>query len=98
MLDVPGVPRCRRLEDQHVDFSIRSRSVLDAPRDDDEFTFCERDDAVAKLDTERAAHDEKELVLVLVMMPHELALEFDELHLLAVELADDLGSPVLSDL
>ena len=40
-------------------------------------------------------NDEKELVLVFVVMPHELALEFDELHLLPVQLTDDLGPPVL---
>jgi hypothetical protein len=31
-------------------------------------------------------------------MPHELAFELDQLHFLPVQLTDDLGPPVLSDL
>lgn len=98
MLDVSGVASGRRFEEQHVYFIVRSRSVLDTPRDDEEFTFGEGHDAVSKLDTECSTHDEKELVLVLMMMPDELALEFDKLHLLPVQLTDDFGPPVISDL
>jgi hypothetical protein len=37
-------------------------------------------------------------LLVLVVMPDELAPHLHELHLLAVELGDDLGAEVLGDL
>jgi hypothetical protein len=37
---------------------------------------------------------EEQLVLVLVVMPDELALELHELHVLAVQLADDLRVPM----
>src|SRR5262249_42956169 len=38
---------------------------------------------------------QEQLVLVLVMVPEELALELDQLDLLAVQLADDLGTPLV---
>ena len=37
------------------------------------------------------------LVLVVVMMPHERALELDELHLLPVQLGRDARLPVVGD-
>ncbi len=98
MLDIAGIPSGGRLEDQHVDFILGNRAVLDTSRHDDEFTFAELYDAVSKLDAKGATQDEKQLVLAVVMMPHELALELDELHFLPIQLADDLGSPVLSNL
>lgn len=98
MLDIAGVPGRGRLEDQHVNFIIGNCPVLDTSRHDDEFTFAELYDPVSKLDPKGATQDKKQLVLVLVMMPHELALELDELHFLPIQLADDLGSPVLSNL
>jgi hypothetical protein len=53
----------------------------------------QRHDAIAELHVEPAVHYEKQLVLGVVSMPDELALELDELDVLAVELADDLRVP-----
>lgn len=38
---------------------------------------------------------EKKLVLDLVVVPHELAFEFDELHELSIQFRDDARAPVL---
>src|SRR3712207_8662986 len=54
----------------------------------------EGDGMVAELDAERAAHHQEELVLHLVVVPDELPQHLHELHLLAVQLADDLRAPV----
>src|SRR5438552_3372007 len=95
--DVPRVERRRRLEQQHLRLALGHGPVLDAARDDEELPRLEAHVPVAELHAELARHDEEHLVLEIVVVPHELALEPDELHHLAVELAHDLGDPVLVD-
>jgi hypothetical protein len=41
-------------------------------------------------------HDEKQFVLVFVVMPHELAQKLDELDLVPIDLSDNLRLPVLT--
>ena len=53
----------------------------------------EVDDAVPELDAEAAAPDEEQLVLVVMVMPGEVALDLDELELLAVHLGHHLRPP-----
>jgi len=72
--------------------------VLDPAWNDEELARIKRDDALAEMDFEMALENEEQLVFVLVVVPHELALELDELHVLAVELADDARTPVLREL
>jgi hypothetical protein len=43
------------------------------------------------------AHDQKELVLLFVLVPNELAPKLHEFHQLAVQLPDDLGTPVVGE-
>jgi hypothetical protein len=42
-----------------------------------------------------ASNAEEEFVLTFMMMPYERALKLDKFDFLSVELADDLGTPVL---
>ena len=49
---------------------------------------------VSQPQLERSVDDEKELILILVRVPDELSLELGQLHLLAIELGDDLRIPV----
>ena len=79
-------------------FRVGDRTVLDAARDDDELAGSELDDMIAELDAKGATHTEEELVLMLVVVPDEGTTKLDQLHLLTVELPDDLGPPVLCDL
>ena len=72
--------------------------VFDTPRNDQELAFVEFDDSIAKMDGQMAAEDQEELVLALVMMPDELAFELRELHVLAIELADDPRAPAFREL
>ena len=71
--------------------------VLDSPLHDEELTRVEGDVAATKLDGQAALHHEEELVLVLVMMPHELALQLRDLDVLPVQLADDPRAPMLGE-
>src|SRR5262245_63789017 len=68
--------------------------MLDAARHDEELACVERHATIAKFHDEAAVDDEKQLVFVLVVMPHELALELHELDVLTVQLADDFRVPV----
>ena len=74
------------------------RTVLDAARDDEKFTFFQPDLPVAEIHPNPPFRDQKKLILVLMMMPDELALEFDQLDVLPIELAGDPWVPVVVDL
>ncbi len=74
------------------------RLVFDAPRNDKELALVEFDDSITKVDGQLATEDEKELVLALVVVPDELAFELRQLHMLAVELADDPRAPAFGEL
>lgn len=68
--------------------------MLHASRNNEELALSQRDDTIAELHVEASVDDEEELILALVLMPHELALEFDELYMLTVEFTDDLRIPM----
>ncbi len=74
------------------------RLVFYAPRNDEELALVEFDDPVTKMYRQVAVEDQEELVLLLVMVPDELAFELGELDVLAVELANDTGAPMFSEL
>ena len=76
---------------------LRYGAMRDAARNDEKVTFVELDGAVAEFHAEAAADDEEEFVFIRVIVPHELALEFDELHVLPVQFADDARIPVVGD-
>jgi hypothetical protein len=69
--------------------------VLDTAGDDEEFALVELNVAVAELDGEVSREHEEEIVGVVVLVPDELALHFDEADVVVVEACDDLRLPVL---
>ena len=89
------IHRGRGFEEQHTHFLLGDRPMLDAARHDEQLAFAQLDDAIAEFHAKRTVHDEEQLVLVLVLMPHELTLEFHQLHVLAVELPGDSGVPMV---
>src|SRR5439155_8922870 len=93
--NVPGVQCGIRLEQQDMRFFLRDRQMLDAVRDDDELARLDHEIAVSQLHAQPALHDEKQLVLTLVVVPDELARELRELHETVVDLPDDLGTPLI---
>src|SRR5271170_69853 len=96
--DVAGVQRRGRLEQQDVGLFLGDRPVLDPAGYDEELALLQPDLAIPEIHAESPLHHQEQLVLVLVMMPDELALELDQLDLLAVELAGDPRLPLLADL
>src|SRR5207244_10638835 len=87
-----------RLEQQHVGLLRSDGQVVDPTRHDHELAFVHPHVPVAELDQEPAFHHEKQLVLYVMVMPHELALDLDELHVAVVELTYDLRAPVVVEL
>ena len=52
---------------------------------------------IAKLHAKFALYHQEEFVLVVVMVPHEFALELDQLDMLAVQFTDDSGAPMFME-
>ena len=69
--------------------------VVHAVGNDRELAGAEHEIAVAQAQPQPALHHEKQLVLPLVVVPYELALEFHELHVGVVHVADDFGLPMI---
>src|SRR6266540_3188128 len=58
-----------RLEQHDIDFLIRHRAMLDAPRHDDELPLRQLDGAIAEVHPKPSPDHVKQLVLVVVMVP-----------------------------
>ena len=71
--------------------------MLDALRYNDELTRRKLNRAVAKLYSKTALYRHEKLIFLLMMMPRKIALELNELHLLPVQLTNDLRPPVFGD-
>ncbi len=95
---IPDIARVQRrggLEQQDVDLLVGDGPVLHAPGHDQELALLQADLSVTEVHAEPSLHDQEEFVLVVVLVPDELALELDQLDVLAVEFADDLRAPVV---
>ena len=86
---VACVQSAGRVEEQDVDLFVGHGAVLDASGRDEELALFERDFPVPRFRAEPTLHDQEQLVLVIV--PDELPFELDQLDVLAVQLADELG-------
>ena len=76
---------------------LGSGAMFDSAGHDDEFTLVDYFDAFSELHLEGAPDDEKELVLLVVLVPDEFALELGQPDVLAVELADHPRIPVIRE-
>ncbi len=95
--DVSSIQRGNGLEQKDVCLGCGLGLVLHPSRDDQELAFVKFDGPVAEVDAQMAAQDQKELVLVLMVVPDKLALEFDQFDVLPVQLTDDARGPVLAE-
>ena len=77
------------------------RAMLDAARHDQKFTGVDGDRMLfacfAVFHREAAVDDEEELIFAVMFVPDEFSGEFDELDVLAVELGDDFGRPMVCE-
>jgi len=73
------------------------RAMFDALGDHKEFVRAEHNVAVPQLDRELSLHHQKQLIGLGVTVPHELPLQFDDLHIVIVDARNAVGLPVLGD-
>jgi len=96
--DIAGVERRLRLEQDDLTFvTFRYGKVLDTTRGDDELTGADPDAAVPKPHEKSSLVNEEQFVFVIVVMPHELALELGELDLHVIDLAGNLRAPMIRE-
>ena len=93
----PSVVDRLRLEQHNPGFFIGDRLVFHAAGNDDHLACGERLHPVAIMHVKRPLEHEKELVLIVVAVPHELALDFGDFDVLAVEGSHDVGVPMVGD-
>lgn len=95
--DVAGVERGVGLDQHDLGFAFGNRQMLDAVRHDDEFARVDDLLAVAKFHPQSTLYDKEHLVLGVVMVPDEFAGEFHQLDGAAIDLAYQLGRPVIGE-
>src|SRR5215204_2609622 len=88
---IAGVDRSLWLDQQHVRLVIRLRAVLDAAWYHEQLTLLQLDVTVAQVDRQSPAEDKEEVVGVVVLVPDERPLDFHDLQLVVVEVANDSG-------
>ena len=84
-----------RLEQQNPHLLLGDGPVLDALRDHDDIARADLDFPVPKLHGHPPPDDVEQLVLFIVGMPEEFPLNLGELDVLAIELGNDLRSPLV---
>src|SRR3972149_1071967 len=98
VLNISRIAGVCRFEQDYFHFMICYGAMLDAAGDYHKFTFIELDRVTAELDAEAPAPREEELVSVVMVVPDEFALEFDEFDFLAVHLCYDFRPPMFRNI
>lgn len=91
---VSGINGTDWLEKHNMNFAFGAWTMFNTARYDDELSLLDRDRPIPKEHVERARHYQEHLVFMLMRMPNEVTLKLDQLHMLTVELTDDLRNPV----
>jgi hypothetical protein len=95
--DIPGIQSGFRLDEHDVHFLVGYGAMLYAARDDYEFPFTHYGFVVAKLHAQSSFEDEKQLVLVFMMVPDEFAFELHGLDVAVIHLAEDARVAVIGE-
>ena len=80
-----------------MDLLVGDRSMFDALGNDDQLPLVEPEGSVAELHTEASLDDEGQLVLRLVVVPRERTRDPHDLHVLPIQLTDDLRTAVVGE-
>jgi hypothetical protein len=96
--DVASIQRGSRLKQHNPAFLLRDRTVLHAPRHDDELALFDPLLAVEEFHPKAAFDHQEHLIFVLMVMKHELALDLYQFYLLPVEFPRDVRFVVFRNL
>ena len=94
VFDVAGVSDGGGLKEYDFGFLVGGGAVFDTARNDKSLAGAEFDRVFPEFDSKAAFPHQEEFVFVVMMMPGELALHFDQLDLLAIQRSDHLWAPV----
>ena len=99
LLAAEGHAACSAIARLHRDAALVGgvRFVLDAGGDDDQLARGNGFLPLPEIHAKSALDDQEHLVGVIVLVPDELARDLDQLDLIAVELADHLGAPMIGE-
>jgi len=92
---VARIWRSLRLDQQDMGFVLSNRAVLDTFRDDKHFAWAKRNGPISQLNANPPLDNKEKIVRIVVLMPYELAFDFDDHEIVTVELSDDAWMPVL---
>lgn len=95
--DISSIQRRHRFKDHDFHFLRGEGLVLNASWHDKKLTGTDRDDACAQSQFHDPTMNQKQLVFCVVLMPDKLALEFDALDTLTIQLTGDVRVPVCCD-
>jgi hypothetical protein len=93
--EISRVQGSLRFDEHDMNFLVGDGEMLDTARNNDEFAFAHDGFAVAELHAQRAFDHKEEFVLVLMVMPDKLTLEFDGFDMTIIYFADDPGIAVI---
>jgi len=80
-----------------VNFLLSYRAMFYAPGYDEQFARPEPDTAITHLNGQIAFEHKEEIVGVIVLVPNELTLRFDDHDVVSIELGDGSRLPVLGE-
>ena|SRR5205809_4174918 len=95
--DIACVARVCGFKNKNFGFCLGHRAMLDTARDDAKLARLQIQTAVAKLNCHLAAPDQEHFILMFMLVPRKDSDELDELDFLAVQLGNDLWSPMFVD-
>ena len=90
--------QCRSGLEQHdFDLGVRIGFMHDSFRNDDHLAGLHPFRSIPKVHSEAAPNDEEQFILELVGVPDKVTAKLDEFHLLAIELSNDFGRPLIRE-
>jgi hypothetical protein len=95
--DVSGIQSGFRLDEDDMNFLVRGGAVLHATRNDDKFAFTHESFVVAELHAQGSFADQKQFILVFMMVPDEFALEFHGFDVAVIHFAEDPRVAVIGE-
>jgi len=86
-----------RLDQQNMGLILGNGAVLNAFWDDKHFTWAKRNGPFSQLNANAPTENQEKIVRIVVLVPHEFALDFDDHQIVTVELSDYARLPVLRE-
>ena len=91
---IPGVRRALGLDQQEMRFFVRNGTVLHSARNHKHLSGRKDDFTVAQFDPQTTTQHQEKVIGLIVLVPHKLALDFNDHEVMTIELPDGPRLPV----